>query len=477
MEFQEIPLESLLLDTLNPRHDPVESQREALGALLDDKGAPQLLRLVEDIAEFGPSPIELAMVVPDGNLYIVVEGNRRVAAMKILKNPGLAEGSKIRRQIRDLSRRSTAPEHMACMVAASRDDARRWIELRHNGNQQGAGIVGWSPEMQVRFTQNFSGQRGRALRLTDALQEAYENDAELLALIQKVLAAKVTTLGRLVSDPDFRKAAGIEISQAEVQTYYAPSLTRAFWYRLLTDLDTDLTVSALKNKEQRAEYLKSLATVAPPPGARRPGRPLAAEPEPEPSPTTDTTGAPSGSTSSNDDVPARAEGGTGEGTSNDGTSGTPPNQRPGKTQRPRRLKLFDGLTLRYASHKAKDVLREAQRLDLTQFPNAAAVLLRVLVELVVQDAALHYRFTGNDYLNDRIRNCLHKLDPSGKADMYAAVRRAVDRPDSPFSVRTMHAYVHNSFIHPDAASVRAMSDNYTPFLRDLDIVLGSAATS
>jgi hypothetical protein len=95
MEYQEIPLESLLLDTLNPRHDPVEGQPQAIAALLDHKGAPQTLRLAEDIAEHGPSPIELALVVPEGNLFIVLEGNRRVAAMKLLKNPALANRSKM----------------------------------------------------------------------------------------------------------------------------------------------------------------------------------------------------------------------------------------------------------------------------------------------------------------------------------------------------------------------------------------------
>ena len=184
MEYREIAVENLLLDPLNPRHEVVEGQSAVIAALLDDKGAPQLLRLAEDIAKHGPSPIELALVVPDGNLFIVVEGNRRVAAIKLLKNPGLADRSKIKNLIYELSKRSIAIDYLTCMVAESRDEARRWIELRHNGSQQGVGIIGWSPEMQVRFTGLYSGQRGRALRLTDALEAAYENDVELLQLIK-----------------------------------------------------------------------------------------------------------------------------------------------------------------------------------------------------------------------------------------------------------------------------------------------------
>lgn len=197
-DYREIALESLLLDDLNPRHDPVEGQREAMDAFLADRGAQQILRLARDIAENGPSPIDLALVVPENGLFIVVEGNRRVLAMKLLKNPTLAKGSKIERAIHEVSRISEPLDYMRCMVAPTRDEARRWIELRHNGSQQGVGVVDWSAEMQVRFTQNYSGQRGRAIRLTDALREAYANDRELLDLIRAVRTAKITTLGRLV---------------------------------------------------------------------------------------------------------------------------------------------------------------------------------------------------------------------------------------------------------------------------------------
>lgn len=221
MEYRLIDLESLLLDALNPRHNPVESQREALNALLEGKGAQELLRLAEDIAEFGVSPIDLALVIPDGDIYIVLEGNRRVAALKLLKNPGLASESKISESIYQLSKSSLQIDYLGCIVAESRDTARRWIELRHSGSQQGVGVVGWSPEMQVRFTENYSGQRGRALRLTDALEEAYIDDRELIDLIQAVKAAKITTLGRLVSDPDFRTAAGLVIGDT-VQTRFSP---------------------------------------------------------------------------------------------------------------------------------------------------------------------------------------------------------------------------------------------------------------
>ncbi len=454
MEYREVALESMLLDPLNPRHDPVESQREAIAVLLEPKSAAQLLRLATHIAQYGPSPIELALVVPEGKLFVVVEGNRRVAAMKLLKNPSLADRSKIKDTIYDLSKRATAIDYVACMVSDSREEARRWIELRHNGNQQGVGVVGWSPEMQVRFTGIYSGQRGRALRLADALEVAYADDTELLDLLQSVKSTKLTTLGRLISDPNFRSGAGLEIGKHEIRSHFSPAAMRSFWHRLLTDLATTLTVSSLKSKDQRADYLGTLEAARPSEEKRRQSSTPFAE------------GA--------DEADGPDEDEAQEGASPADTQEDAPAKRTRQTQRPRPMRLFYGLQLKNSSAKARDILREAQRIDLALFPNAAAVLIRVLLELVVGEAIERYQKTSvGEGLRERINACLAELDPSNKADKYLAVRRGVSDRNSLFAVRSIQGYLHNPLLHPDAASLRALSDNYSTLIKDLDDMLGS----
>jgi hypothetical protein len=281
MDYREIPVESLLLDPLNPRHaDPVEGQQEAINAFLHERTkSQQLLQLAKDIAENGPSPIDLALVVPEDGVYTVVEGNRRVLAMKLLKNPALAKGSRIEKAIQEASRRTVALGDMRCMVAASREEAKRWVELRHTGSREGVGVVGWSAEMQVRFSENYGGQRGRAIRLTDALRDAYPDDQELHDLIRVLRTTNLTTLGRLTNDPNFRAVAGIDLHGDEVTSHYPPSAMRDLWRRVLGDLTTTVTARSLNKKEQRASYLDTLADVRPPPEARRPRAPLTAEPE------------------------------------------------------------------------------------------------------------------------------------------------------------------------------------------------------
>jgi hypothetical protein len=295
--------------------------------------------------------------------------------------------------------------------------------------------------MQVRFSENYSGQRGRAIRLTDALREVYADDPELHDLIRQVRTTKLTTLGRLVNDPDFRAEAGIDLRGDEVTSHYPPSAMREFWHRLLGDLSTKVTARSLNKKEQRASYLNSLADVRPPPKARRPRAPLTAEPQPA------TFGT----------VPATA----------------PPRRPATRAQRPRPTRLFQGLALRSVSLKARDILREAQQMDLTRFPNAGAVLIRVLVELVVEEGVDHYRLNVADRLRDRIQGCLQELDATGRSDRYAPIRRALSDLNSPLSVPSMHAYVHSAYMQPDTGSLRAISENYAPLLADLDAAIGS----
>jgi len=296
-----------------------------------------------------------------------------------------------------MSKRSLAIDNLGCIVAESRDAARRWIELRHSGSQQGVGVVGWSPEMQVRFTENYSGQRGRALRLTDALEEAYIEDQELLGLIQEVKSAKITTLGRLVSDPAFRAAAGL-IIDGEVKSRYSASVMRAFWYQLLSDFATHITVSDLKSKEQRANYLATLADVTPSETERRPTRRLEAI-DGDHGDDGRTTASSGGSSSTSRSGSSTSSGGTGSGSASSGKPARPAQ----KTQPPRPMRLFYGLRLKNVKPKVRDVLREAQRIDLSAFPNAGAVLIRVLVELVVAEGIERIDPSADDRLRDRIR--------------------------------------------------------------------------
>jgi len=94
-EIKPIPITQLQLDLINPRyHDPnnlVLGERQILQAILNEQGN-KLIKLMADIVEAGVDPSSLPIIIPDPvspKLYIVAEGNRRLAALKILSSPDI----------------------------------------------------------------------------------------------------------------------------------------------------------------------------------------------------------------------------------------------------------------------------------------------------------------------------------------------------------------------------------------------------
>lgn len=91
-EIRNIPIADLLVDTKNYRlKDEQPSQQAAIIAIAKKEGKG-LLKLAGDIVEHGTDPISLPAVVPSSDQktrYKVVEGNRRVTALKALESPGV----------------------------------------------------------------------------------------------------------------------------------------------------------------------------------------------------------------------------------------------------------------------------------------------------------------------------------------------------------------------------------------------------
>ena len=88
--------------------------------------------------------------------YVVLEGNRRLTALKALENPEFLDGvvpKGVLTEVRHLSKKyHDAPlDSIQCLVVKGQDEARHWIELRHTGENEGAGIVRWGSDDAARY--------------------------------------------------------------------------------------------------------------------------------------------------------------------------------------------------------------------------------------------------------------------------------------------------------------------------------------
>jgi len=106
------------------------------------------------------SPIDRLLVVREKNgsdRFVALEGNRRVAALRILSNPSVLTGlqlkASLQKRFEELAKSfdRSAVEPIACFEVPTREEGTSWLFLRHTGENEGKGVVAWSGLAASRF--------------------------------------------------------------------------------------------------------------------------------------------------------------------------------------------------------------------------------------------------------------------------------------------------------------------------------------
>lgn len=154
--YDDVPIASLHFDAENPRFSRTldgSSESEVLRFMLEDAGLVDLMR---SIAAQGFFPGEPLLVSPAPQLgeWIVVEGNRRLAASKLLADPDLAPTRK--KTVATVAQSATPSDALPCIQFKTREAI-----LVHLGYRHVTGIKEWDPLAKARFLQqrfdDFSG--------------------------------------------------------------------------------------------------------------------------------------------------------------------------------------------------------------------------------------------------------------------------------------------------------------------------------
>lgn len=148
----------LHFDRTNPRLaeygvSPTATDEEILAILWD---AMDVRELVQSIAASGFFPHEALVVAKEDGKNIVIEGNRRLAAVKVLLNELVAKNNgweipKISQQIR--SQLATLP-----VIVSSREESWRYLGFKHVN-----GPAKWSSYAKARYIAEVHRQYGRKL--------------------------------------------------------------------------------------------------------------------------------------------------------------------------------------------------------------------------------------------------------------------------------------------------------------------------
>lgn len=422
----------LLIDEENPRiSEPNSGQRKALESLAGLLGK-KLRSLAADIVKYGLDPSNLPVVMPvvgSPSRYWVLEGNRRLAALRALENPeSVSDAVKpvVLQQLRKLSREyaKNPIDSVTCLLINNRDEARHWILLRHTGLNNGAGILPWGSDDAARFKHR-TGLPEVHSQAMNFLQSRGDLSVELR---RKVPA---TNLKRLLETPAVRAKLGLDVERGELQLVAdANHVAKALMY-VVNDLVTKKTrVGQIYTKAQREEYAQRLPADIVVTSRTRTGTPAAG-----------------GTTSA-----AKPTGG-----------------RTSRSGKKRDRLIPRDCTLSISEPRVQDIETELRKLSLEDHTNAISVLFRVFLELSVdayledhglgvsEEAALHKKMAAvaNDLVAKR------KLTPKQRTPVSRACQK--DSFLAP-SIELMHQYVHNKNVFPAPGDLRANWDSLQPFI-------------
>lgn len=437
---------SLHLDSKNPRlgrETLLRAPREIIQYLFEHDKA---LEVAQSITNRGYFPNEPLLAIKENARYVVVEGNRRLAALKALREPGLLEGF-IERQVERLSRRITDPQSIARIpvtIAPSRRATDRQIAGRHIGTP----VLAWQAENRASF-------------ILDKIEEGYDNDElhDLLGFtlsdIQKARQTRaIADMARSLDLPEEVKAK-LDNPRAKLFT----TLERVFdssvgrdYLKVEPDSDHGLRGTTTKNEFLRG-FQKLVADVA---LGKQSSRTL----------------------NTNDNIrayfeswdsverPADKRGSFVPSDIIQGKSVASPSRKPEPATTPNRSKQVSKTVLprdfmaRFGNDRIIDIRRELTRLKRAEFPNAGAVLLRVFFELAVLDylervgelPKIVEKLKNKGALSHDVptmRQLVPEITRIAKSKLTGPESRKVEKAirydaSAPFTLSEMHTFVHQS---------------------------------
>lgn len=144
MNFKTLNIDQIEFDKQNPRLPTTVGTKESdiIKYLAAKTGIEDLMI---SIGENGFFPGEAIVVTPaEDDKYTVLEGNRRLAALKLLQDPELVGG---RRSITKVSEEAESkPTRIPAYIVNSRDDTLQYLGFRHiSGSQR------WDPLAKARY--------------------------------------------------------------------------------------------------------------------------------------------------------------------------------------------------------------------------------------------------------------------------------------------------------------------------------------
>ena len=209
-EFTQLDLDSLEFDKMNPRLPSSlanASNDEVLRYLASKTGIENLM---VSIGENGFFPGEAIVVTPDRcGKYIVIEGNRRLTALRLLQDPALAGNRP--GVARVASEAKHRPNRIPAYVAKSRDETLQYLGFRHI-----SGVQRWDPLAKARYLEVLFD------KLEGTPNQRYNTVACEIGSARTTVRRNLDALAayKIIEQEDFYDIEGMEETTLQFGTFY-----------------------------------------------------------------------------------------------------------------------------------------------------------------------------------------------------------------------------------------------------------------
>lgn len=471
---QPVAVKKLSLDTKNYRTVVQPDEVSAIHSLIDVE--PEWFwAVMESLLDDGYLPNENIIALQEGKKNVVKEGNRRIAAMKIIHGIVSADEfslpSHISEKLESLSPGwKKANAEVPCTIYAANEAAvaDRVVTLTH-GKGEKAGRLRWSAVARARHNRDKSGSaepaldllekyldKGKNLSSTQAARWAGDYPLTVLEEAMKRLAARMG----LKSGPEVAKA--------------YPKLTHRTGFE---ELMLDIGLSNIKFKDVRGESFGDKYGILMP----------------------QAQGQPSGgsqSTSSGSSGASNTSGGGGGGGGNQSTAGSSggnsssttttttknPSAHPANDPRAVAALLKKFKPKGAGRSKLATLLDEAKKLDIKDTPHAFCFVLRSMFEVSAKAYCNDHAASGGPkavesngrdrelvkVLKDVVQHLTtNKTDTAMTRALHGAITELAN-PESMLSVTSMNQLIHNPHYVINGTNVCNLFANVFPLLEEMN---------
>jgi hypothetical protein len=427
MSYRILGLDSLVVNPANDRHGELENETAAIARLFALR-EQHMRNLTKDLVAKG-EVFEPPLVYPDGEKFIVADGNRRTTCLKLLNSPRRAPTVELQQFFAEQKKawRGKLPDRIQCRVEADRDRVDDILFRRHTGTQDGVGQSNWDDRMKNNFVVRTG--KGTGTNVADEIEKR-------LAAADMLPKKRIprSNMNRLLSAEAIRNRLGFSIRKGKFEYLRNEDAVRRTLHRVANDLTSgELALNDIWDMESKLAYVDKLDHEGVLPTISDQPKKTSSSPTP-----------------------------------------TPPKPQPAVVIRPpARVNLIPHIEYGVAwvgrLQRLHAIWDELQfRLDLSEHPNAISVLLRVLLELAVDNYITQTQLATvneNDKLAKKILKVAEDLHSRGKITAkYRDVFRKAQNLDALVSTDTLNRYVHSPQFAPSPEHLKALWDTLADFI-------------